>query len=325
MKKKVILDCDPGHDDAFAIMLAVQHLDVLGVTTIGGNCTLDNVTRNALKVLEVIGAADDVPVYAGHSCPMVVPLVTAPNFHGVTGLDGPVVPDPTHNAQPEHAVDFIVDTVMHTDHVTLIATGPLTNIAAAINREPRIVDRVDEICIMGGSVTFGNWTPAAEFNIFVDPEAAARVFESGMHVKMTGLNLTRQCGFTPETVKKFRSLGTKAGDFAADLTDYFIDSNVRAKEPPLACMHDACAAAWVIDPSLIKAAPMHIDVELNGRLTRGMTVCDYRHLRGIRPGVDLEREPQMAFRGEKPNAEGALELDYQGYLDLVCRTLSNYR
>ena len=221
-KKKVILDCDPGHDDAFGIMLAVQHLDVLGITTIGGNCTLENVTRNAIKVLEVLGVADRIGVYPGHSCPMVAPLVTAPQFHGETGLDGPVLPEPTHAAQNKHAVDFIVDTVMSTDDVTLIATGPLTNIASAINREPRIVERVKELCIMGGSVTYGNWTPAAEFNIFVDPEAASRVFNSGMHVKMTGINLTRQCELTAKHVAKFREIGTKAANLAADLTDFFI-------------------------------------------------------------------------------------------------------
>ena len=287
-KKKVILDCDPGHDDAFGIMLAVQHLDVLGITTIGGNCTLENVTRNAIKVLEVLGVADRIGVYPGHSCPMVAPLVTAPQFHGETGLDGPVLPEPTHAAQNKHAVDFIVDTVMSTDDVTLIATGPLTNIASAINREPRIVERVKELCIMGGSVTYGNWTPAAEFNIFVDPEAASRVFNSGMHVKMTGINLTRQSELTGAT------------------------------------MHDACAVAWVIYPSLITAVPMHIDIELHGALTRGMTVCDYRHLRGTVPAVDLERTPTMGYRGEEPNAEAALELDFPGFVDLLNSTLENY-
>ena len=314
-KKKVILDCDPGHDDAFGIMLAVQHLDVLGITTIGGNCTLENVTRNAIKVLEVLG------VYPGHSCPMVAPLVTAPQFHGETGLDGPVLPEPTHAAQNKHAVDFIVDTVMSTDDVTLIATGPLTNIASAINREPRIVERVKELCIMGGSVTYGNWPPAAEFNIFVDPEAASRVFNSGMHVKMTGINLTRQCELTAKHVAKFREIGTKAANLAADLTDFFIGACEEESELTGATMHDACAVAWVIDPSLITAVPMHIDIELHGALTRGMTVCDYRHLRGTVPAVDLERTPTMGYRGEEPNAEAALELDFPGFVDLLNSTL----
>ena len=227
----------------------------------------------------------DIPVFAGHSCPTTVPLVTAPQFHGETGLDGPVLPEPTAKAQDQHAVDFIVETVMNTDDVTLIATGPLTNIAAAINREPKIVERVKELSIMGGSVTYGNWTPAAEFNIYVDPEAAYRVFNSGMHIKMSGINLTRQCCLTAEHVAKFREIGTKAAHFAAD---------------------------------------MHIDIELKGELTRGMTVCDYRHLRGVEPAVDLCREPQMDFRGEAPNAEAALELDFPGFMDLLYKTLKNY-
>ena len=236
-KKKVILDCDPGHDDAFGIMLAVQHLDVLGITTLGGNCTLENVTRNAIKTLEVLGKADEIGVYPGHSCPLAVPLVTAPQFHGETGLDGPVLPEPTHAARDQHAVDFIVDTVMANDDVTIIATGPLTNIAAALNREPAIAERVSEICIMGGSVTFGNWTPAAEFNIFVDPEAAYRVFNCGAHVKMAGINLTRQCCIGIPHMEKFREIGTKAANFAADLTDFFFQQDIALGEPPIACMH----------------------------------------------------------------------------------------
>jgi pyrimidine-specific ribonucleoside hydrolase len=321
--KKIILDCDPGHDDAFAIMLAVKHLDVLGITTIGGNCTLDNVTKNALKVLEVLNRTD-IPVYPGHSCPLVAPLVTAPQFHGESGMDGPVLPEPKTKQQNKHAVDFIVETVMNTEEVTLIATGPLTNIAAAINREPRIVERVKELSIMGGSVTFGNWTPAAEFNIFVDPEAAYRVFHSGMHVKMCGINLTRQCCLTIEHVEKFREIGTKAANLAADLTEFFIDSTIKSASLSGANMHDACAVAWIINPDLIKAADMHIDIELKGELTRGMTVCDYRHLRGIEPAVDLCRTPTMQVRGEQPNAEAALELDFDGFLTLLYNTLKSY-
>lgn len=323
--KKVILDCDPGIDDAFGIMLAVQHLDVLGITTIGGNSPLGNVTRNALKVLEVIGHADEIGVYPGHSRPMVAPLVTAPAVHGKDGLGGACVPVPTHESQHTHGVDFIVDTVMSTDDVTLIATGPLTNIAAALNREPRIVERVREVCIMGGSVTCGNWTPTAEFNIFVDPEAAARVFRSGMHVKMCGLNLTRQCGFTAETVERFRGIGTQTADFAARILDFAVNASVARGLPPRAYMHDACAVAWEIDPTLITAAPMHIDVELNGTYTRGMTVCDYRHLCGVQPGIDIERTPQTEPQGADVNAEAALDLDYDRFLGLVCDTLARSR
>lgn len=318
---KVILDCDPGHDDAFAIILAAKHLDLLGITTIGGNSHLEKVTTNALKTLEVIGRPD-IPVYPGHSGPMVAPLVTAPQFHGESGMDGPVLPDPVAKAQTKHAVDFIVDTVMSTDDVTLIATGPLTNIAAAINREPRIVGRVRELSIMGGSVTFGNWTPAAEFNIFVDPEAAYRVFNSGIHVKMSGLNLTRQCYITQKELEEIRQIKTRTARFAVDLLEFFMNSSAKSASLNGATLHDACAVAWLIDPSLIKSAAMHITVELKGEFTRGMTVCDYRHLRGSEPEIDLHRSPTMNYRGEQPNAEAGLELDFPRFMKLLYHTLT---
>jgi pyrimidine-specific ribonucleoside hydrolase len=322
-KRKVILDCDPGHDDAFAIMLAAQHLDVLGITTIGGNCSLENVTKNALKTLEVIGRPD-IPVYPGHSCPMVVDLVTAPQFHGPSGLDGPVLPEPQTEAQKTHAVDFIVEAVKNIGGVTLVPTGPLTNIAQALNRAPEIVGKVQEICLMGGSVTFGNWTPAAEFNIFVDPEAAHRVFSSGIPIKMAGINLTRQCNLTVCQRDEIAKIPTRAAKFAADLLDYFIGSSKDAAGLTGANLHDACAAAWLIKPKLITAAPMHIAVELNGEHTRGMTVCDYRHLRSDVPEIDLTNMPTMHYRGKRPNAQGALRLDFDGFMELLLETLRNY-
>lgn len=158
----------------------------------------------------------------------------------------------------------------------------------------------------------------------MDPEAAYKVFHSGIHVKMSGLNLTRQCCLTAEHVAEFRKIGTKAANLAADLTEFFIDSTVKSAKLTGANMHDACAVAWLIDPNLIKSAEMHIDIELKGELTRGMTVCDYRHLRGVDPAIDLYREPQMDFRGEKPNAEAALELDFPGFMELLYTTLRNY-
>jgi pyrimidine-specific ribonucleoside hydrolase len=321
--KKVILDCDPGHDDAFAMMLAMKHLDVLGITTVGGNQLLEKVTRNALKVLEVTGMTH-IPVFSGSSGPMVAKLVTAPQFHGESGLDGPVLPEPSIKAQTQHAVDFIVDTVMSTDNVTLIATGPLTNIASAIHREPRIVDRVEEISIMGGSVTYGNWTPAAEFNIFVDPEAAYKVFNSGMHVKMSGLNLTRQAFMTHREVEIIRSFGTRTGQFCVDLLLFFIGTSVHEAKLGGTVLHDACAVTWLINSGLIKAADAHVTVELKGEFTRGMTVCDYRHLRGPEPAVDLYREPTMEPRGAKPNSEIALELDQAGFYKLLYDTICMY-
>ena len=320
--KKVIIDCDPGHDDAFAIMLALKHLDVIGITTVGGNQVLEKVTVNALKVLEVLNRID-VPVYIGHAGPTVVDLVTAPMFHGESGMDGPVLPHPKHVAQTKHGVDFIVDTIMSTDDVTLIATGPLTNIAAAINREPKIAKRVTEISIMGGSITFGNWTPAAEFNIFVDPEAALKVFESGMHIKMCGINLTRQAILDKKELADFDAIGSRVSKFCADLLRFFMAASSEVAGGGVS-IHDPCAVAWLIDPTLFKSAEMHVTVELRGECTRGMTVCDYRHLRGSDPDIDLSRIPTTTLRGKPSNCEAALELDVERFLKLIRDTIVMY-
>jgi inosine-uridine nucleoside N-ribohydrolase len=321
--RKVILDCDPGHDDAFAIMLAAKHLNLLGITTVGGNHILEKVTINALKVLEVTGMTH-IPVFPGHSRPLVSDLVTAPQFHGKSGMDGPILPHPTIKPQNKHAVDFIIDTVMSTDDVTLVGTGPLTNIAAAINRAPCIVDRVHEISIMGGSATFGNWTPSAEFNIFVDPEAAYRVFNSGIHVKMCGLNLTRQAYVTAAELERIQEIGNRVSKFCVDLLTFFIESSSKGAGLSGAVLHDPCAVAWLIDPSLIKAVDMHVTVELKGEFTRGMTVCDYRHLRGPEPSIDLHRTPTMGCQGIRPNSEVALELDVERFFKLLYETVRVY-
>ena len=297
--RKVILDCDPGHDDAFAIMLAAGNLDLLGVTTVGGNGYLPNVTRNALVVLEKIGRTD-VPVYPGHAGPSTTELITAPNVHGQSGLDGPVVTEPIRKPETKHAVDFIVETVMSTDHVTLCATGPLTNIAAALNREPRIAERVDGLYIMGGGAYAGNWTAAAEFNIYVDAEAAYKVRE------------------------RLRNLGNVAGVFGAELLDFFGDGRH---------LHDPCAIAWIIDPDIITDAYLHVDIELNGTLTRGMTVTDLRFLQTEVPEKDIDLDSPFRwddspvgspFRGKEPNTHVAMRLDFEKFCDLVADTLSRY-
>ena len=233
-------------------MLAAQNLDLLGVTTVGGNGYLPNVTRNALVVLEKIGRTD-IHVYPGHAWPSTKPLIIAANVHGESGMDGPVVTPPKRQPETKHAVDFIVETVMSTDHVTLCATGPLTNIASALNKEPRIAERVDALYIMGGGAYAGNWTPAAEFNIYVDPEAAYKVFHSGMPIYMVGVNLTRQCPVTPTFIENMRKLGNIAGVFGAELCDFFAHGGD-------AHLHDACAVAWIIQPDLIKDAFLHVDI-----------------------------------------------------------------
>lgn len=323
--RKVILDCDPGHDDAFAIMLAAQNLDLLGVTTVGGNGYLKNVTRNALVVLEKIGRRD-IKVYHGHAGPCTQKLVIADNVHGTSGMDGPVVSEPLNKPETKHGVDFIVETVMNTDNVTLIATGPLTNIASALNKEPRIAERVDGIYIMGGGAYCGNWTPAAEFNIYVDPEAAYKVFNCGAPIYMAGVNLTRQCPVTKEMIEKMRNIGNDVGKFSAELCDFF----ARDGE---AHLHDACAVAWAIDPSIVKDSFLHVDVELNGTLTRGMTVTDLRFLQTSNPEADIDlsstnkwdKEPEGSqFRGKQPNTHVGMRLDYEKFCDLLFKTLSNY-
>ena len=324
--RKVILDCDPGHDDAFAIMLAAQHLDLLGVTTVGGNGQLPKVTRNALVVLEQIGRTD-VPVYPGHAGPSTHELVTAPNVHGESGLDGPVVTEPVRKPETKHAVDFIVETVMNTDDVTLIATGPLTNIAAALNREPEIARKVSGLYIMGGGAYAGNWTPAAEFNIWVDAEAAYKVFHSGIDLHMVGVNLTRQCPVDTEFIEGLRSIGTHAATFSAELCDFFSKGGD-------AHLHDACAVAWVIDPTLIESAYLHVDIELTGTLTRGMTVTDLRFLQTSKRDADIDLtstarwdDPPVGspFRGQAPNTHVAMRLDYGRFVDLVKTTMRNYK
>ena len=323
--KKLILDCDPGHDDAFAIMLAAKHCDLLGVTTVGGNGYLENVTRNALSVLEVIGRTD-VPVYPGHAGPSTVPPVIADTIPGTGGMDGPKLDPPKRKPETKHGVDFIVDTVMNTDGVTLVATGPLTNIASAINKEPKVAERAEALYIMGGGAYCGNWTPAAEFNIYVDPEAAYKVFHSGIPIYMVGVNLTRQCPVNKDLIEELRGLGNRAGVFGAELMDFFAGGGD-------AHLHDACAVAWLIDPSLVDSAYLHVDIELNGSLTRGMTVTDLRTLQTNDRDVDFDLgspkkwdDPPVGspFRGQAPNTHVGMRLDFPGFRKLLIETMASY-
>lgn len=323
--QKIILDCDPGHDDAFAIMLAAKHLDVLGITTVGGNGYLKNTTRNALQVLDVIGRAD-IRVYPGHEGPLTAPLVIADNVHGESAMDGPKLPPPSKPAETKHGVDYIVETVMNVEDVVLVATGPLTNIASALNKEPRIARRVKGLYIMGGGAYCGNWTPAAEFNIFVDVEAAYKVFHSGMPIYMAGVNLTRQCPVLREDIEKMRAIGNRTGAFAADLLDFF----ARGGD---AHLHDPCAVAWLIDPSIVTSAFLHVDIERNGALTRGMTVTDLRPLQGSCPEADIDLSlmkkwddaPEGSpFRGLEPNTHVGIRLDFEKFRKLLLDTLKSY-
>jgi len=288
--RRIIIDCDPGHDDAIAIMLAYGSpaIDLLAVTTVAGNQTLDKVTHNARVVATVCGMTG-VPIAAGSAVPLVRPLMTARNIHGETGLDGPVLPDPTVPLDDRHAVDLIIETVMGSDPgtITLVPTAPLTNIALAIRKQPAIIERVAEVVLMGGGYSKGNVTPAAEFNIAVDPEAAQAVFTAPWKVTMVGLDLTHQALATPQVRQRFSALGTQAGTFVADILEFFAGS-YRADQgfdaPPV---HDPCAVARVIDPSVMTVAPAHVEIELAGRLTTGMTVTDFRGRNGATMDTDV--------------------------------------
>lgn len=279
--RKIILDCDPGHDDAVAILLAAGNPDIelLGLTTVGGNHTIDHVTRNAQQVLTVAGLRD-VPVYRGVTRPLLNDVVTAEDIHGNTGMEihGFGLPEPAVEVGEIGAVQWIVDTLMREEPgtITLVPTGPLTNIALAARLEPRIVSRVREVVLMGGAYGAGNFSPSAEFNIAVDPEAAAIVFGEDWPVVMVGLDLTHQALATPAVQERFRDLGTPSGDFLAALVDAFRSNYKNAQgfdNPPV---HDPCAVAYVIDPTVVETVSVPVSVELAGTLTRGRTVADLR-------------------------------------------------
>ena len=321
--RKFIFDCDPGHDDAIAIILAAKHLDLIGITTVGGNQTIDKVTTNALKVLDMIGRPN-IPVHPGSKAPWIQELEIAPMFHGDSGLDGPDLPSPSAKPENTPAAQFIVESAIKNKGVSLLATGPLTNLATALQLEPAISTCIKEIFIMGGSATFGNWTPAAEFNIYVDPEAAFKVFNSGIPVRMSGLNLTRQSFFTRDDMKKLLAIKNKVARFVYDLLDFFIETSMDEARMTGGNLHDVVAAAWAIDDSLVKSTDMHVQIELTGQNTRGMTVCDSRHLRGKEPLIDLDHNPINERRGLEPNCSVGLELDVEGFFSLIFDTLQSY-
>ncbi|MEF3116667.1 nucleoside hydrolase [Streptomyces chrestomyceticus] len=279
MARKIILDCDPGHDDAIAMLLAYGNpdIDLVAVTTVVGNQTLEKVTRNALSVARIAGITG-VPFAAGSPRPLVRTIENAPEIHGDTGLDGPDLPEPNVELDRRHAVDLIIDTVMSHEpgEITIVPTAGLTNIALAVRKEPRIAERVREVVLMGGGFHEGNWSAVAEFNIVIDPHAAHIVFNERWPVTMVGLDLTHQALATPEVTKKIADVGTKPAQFVLELLDFFRDAyreNQGFEYPPV---HDPCAVAYVIDPDVMTVRKAPVDIELTGGLTMGMTVTDFR-------------------------------------------------
>jgi purine nucleosidase/pyrimidine-specific ribonucleoside hydrolase len=289
----IILDCDPGHDDAIAILLALAspELELLGISTVAGNTTVDKTTVNALKVLELIDRTD-VPVAMGAAAPLRRELHVAEHVHGTTGLDGPHVPDPSAVPIDDAAVDAIARWVAECDRpVTLVPTGPLTNIALLLARHPAAIEHIDRVVLMGGAVGLGNITPAAEFNIWVDPEAAAAVFAADWDVTMIGLEVTHRALLSNADQELLARSG-RVGSFVAELLTFFRRSYQQVFGEPIAPIHDAAAVAHLLDPSLIETRPVNIEVEVDSDLTRGKTVVDLLTVSGrpvnARVGVDVD-------------------------------------
>jgi pyrimidine-specific ribonucleoside hydrolase len=292
----IILDCDPGHDDALAIVLALARpeLGTRAITTVAGNAPLDRTTRNALRVLTLLGRTD-VPVAAGADRPLVREPWVPVEFHGDSGLDGADLPEPAVGPAGLSAVELMAAVLRESEEpVTLVATGPLTNVALLLRAVPALHARIAGISLMGGSLGAGNTTASAEFNIWADPEAAAIVFESGIPIRMSGLDVTHQALVLPADVARLEALGTRPGRVFADLMRFFA---IHHRErygwdgPPI---HDAVAVAWLAAPDLVVARPLRIDVETAGTHTRGRTVADEERLSG-RPvnaevGVSIDRE-----------------------------------
>lgn len=297
----IILDCDPGHDDAIALLLALAspEIELVGVTTTYGNQTLEKTTDNALRVLALVGRTD-VPVAMGADRPLVRDPQVADHVHGESGLDGPDLPERASEPVDQHAVDFLVEHV--TPETVLVPVGPLTNVALALDRGIRPA----RIVLMGGAIAEGNMTPAAEFNIWADPEAAARVFASGLDVTMIGLEVTHAALLTPAWAERFRASG-RVGTFVAELVEFFKRYHARTYGWDGAPIHDAVALAHAFRPGLVTTERMNVEIELESELTRGRTVADRWH------------------RTDRPeNAHVGVGIDADGFLRLLLERIATY-
>jgi purine nucleosidase len=279
MTHPIIIDTDPGQDDAVAILLALAspELEILGITAVAGNVPLALTEINARKICELAGKTD-VKVYSGAIRPMLRPLVTAEHVHGRTGLDGPVLPEPKMKLEKQHAVDFIIETLMEraAGTVTLCVLGPMTNIGLALVREPRIASRIKRIVAMGGGFfEGGNVTPTAEFNIYVDPQAARLVFESGIPITLIPLDCTHQALTTKARVEKFRVMPNKTGPATAQLLDFFERFDEQKYGTDGGPLHDPCVIAWLLQPELFTSRDVNVSIECESELTMGMTVIDW--------------------------------------------------
>lgn len=309
MKQKIILDCDPGHDDAIAILLAGHHpqIELLAITTVAGNQSLEKTTLNALKVCSLAGL-HSIPIAKGMDRPLVVPAEHAADIHGESGLDGPDIPDPDLEPISQHAVDLLIELLLSSEgDITLVPTGPLTNIAMAIRREPAILPKIKGISLMGGAIGLGNVTPAAEFNIYADPHAAAIVFGCGRPITVCPLEVTHQALATENVLNRLRSAHRRVATVTADLLNFFAETYRKVFAFPAAPVHDPCAVAAVIDPTIIQSKAVHIEIETEGEWTRGRTVCDMHNT-----------------WGKEPNALLGHSLEVERFWNIVIETILSY-
>ena len=308
--RKIIIDTDPGQDDAVAILLALaspEEIDVLGITAVAGNVPLSLTQKNARIVCELAGKPD-TKVFAGCDTPIARKLVTAEHVHGKTGLDGPTLPDPEMELADGHAVDFIIDTLRSEPEgtVSLCPLGPLTNIATALTKAPDIASRIQEIVLMGGAYfEVGNITPTAEFNIYVDPEAAKIVFACGAPITVMPLDVTHKALVTKPRNDAFRALGTPVGVAVAEMTDFFERFDKEKYGSQGAPLHDPCVTAYLIKPELFTGRHINVEIETSSDLTLGMTVADWWRVSG--------REPNATFMGD---------IDADGFFELLTERLA---
>ncbi|NEG92123.1 pyrimidine-specific ribonucleoside hydrolase RihA [Leclercia adecarboxylata] len=311
MALPIILDCDPGHDDAIALVLALAspELEVKAVTSSAGNQTPDKTLRNVLRMLTLLKRSD-IPVAGGAVKPLMRDLIIADNVHGETGLDGPALPEPDFAPQNCTAVELMANVLRESpEPVTLVATGPQTNVALLLNSHPELHAKIARIVIMGGAMGLGNWTPAAEFNIYVDPEAAEIVFQSGIPVVMAGLDVTHRAQIMADDIERFRAINNPVARTVAELLDFFMEYHKTEKWGfQGAPLHDPCTIAWLLKPEIFTTARRWVGVEMQGKYTQGMTVVDY-----------------FMLSGNEPNTDIMLDIDRQAFVDLLAERLAFYQ
>jgi inosine-uridine nucleoside N-ribohydrolase len=309
-RRRVVLDCDPGHDDALAILLAAASpaLELEAITIVAGNQTLDKVALNARRVCSVAGITD-VPIAAGRDRPLRRDPIIADDIHGVSGLDGVDWDDPTVELDPRAGVDLLVERALVPDPrpLTVVATGPLTNVAAALRQAPEIGGRIERISVMGGAIGLGNWTPSAEFNIVADPEAAAEVIASGVPVTLVPLEVTHRALATDEILDRIGALGTPVAAVSVALMNYFAETYRRVFGFPAPAVHDPCAVAVLVDPDIVVTRRVNVEIEVAESLSVGRTVCDVYGRSGRAPNVDL-----------------GVDLDAGRFWDLLVGALARY-